>query len=110
MTADRRKYVLEELNKCEVVCANCHSLRTFNRNKADRMAFLTTPEELQEVDIVVKALSCNGPLKLKRTFNQSDFQGGYIKFWRVMSPWHPNYGSDIGLMWLKEKGFIKHDN
>lgn len=75
------------------------------------LEFLTTPEEKKEVDIVLTAMSSNGrPLRLMRTFNQDDFQGGYIKFWRVMSPWHPNYGSDIGIMWLKEKGFIKNGN
>lgn len=71
------------------------------------LTFITTPDEKVEVDIVLSAMSCNGALKLKRTYNQSDFKGSYIKFWRVMSPWHPNYGSDIGLQWLKEKGFIK---
>lgn len=28
-----RKLVLEEIKKCELVCANCHSIRTWNRNR-----------------------------------------------------------------------------
>lgn len=28
-----RKAVLEEIKKCELVCANCHAVRTFNRKR-----------------------------------------------------------------------------
>ncbi len=49
----------------------------------------------------------NGTLILKRTFNQDDFKGSYIKFWRVVGPAnHPSLNSDISLEWLKEKGYI----
>ena len=27
-----RAQVLEEIAKCEIVCANCHAMRTFERN------------------------------------------------------------------------------
>jgi hypothetical protein len=27
----RRTTILEEIAKCELVCANCHAVRTFNR-------------------------------------------------------------------------------
>jgi len=27
----RRRTILEEIAKCELVCANCHAVRTFNR-------------------------------------------------------------------------------
>ncbi len=27
----RRATILEEIAKCELVCANCHAVRTFNR-------------------------------------------------------------------------------
>lgn len=50
----------------------------------------------------------NGTLLLKRTFNQSDFQGGYIKYWRVVGPLnHPNLNSDISLEWLKENSHVR---
>lgn len=45
----------------------------------------------------------NGTVILKRTFNQPDFQGGLIKFWRVVGPSnHPSLNSDISLEKLKE--------
>lgn len=28
------KTIIEEIEKCDVVCANCHRLRTYNRRKA----------------------------------------------------------------------------
>lgn len=30
----------EEIKKCEVVCANCHSIRTFTRKKSDRLRYV----------------------------------------------------------------------
>ena len=29
-----RQLLLEEIAKCELVCANCHAIRTFNRERA----------------------------------------------------------------------------
>ena len=29
----RRETILEEIAKCELVCANCHAVRTFNRHR-----------------------------------------------------------------------------
>lgn len=56
----------------------------------------------------MKAPKENGTLILKRTFNQSDFKGGYIKYWRVLGPSaHPNLHSDISQQWLKENGYIQ---
>lgn len=58
--------------------------------------------------ILTKAPKENGTLLLKRTFNQSDFNGGMIKFWRVVGPAnHPNLNSDISQEWLKEQGLLK---
>jgi len=66
------------------------------------LKFLTTEDELKEVLIVGKEV-----VKLRRTFNQSDFKGGYIKFWRVIGPkTHRSYESDLSLEGLKEWGVI----
>ncbi len=63
---------------------------------------LTTPEELSEALVIGKQ-----PIKLRRTFNQSDFKGGYVKFWRVIGPaGHPSLNSDISTLKLKEWGLI----
>lgn len=63
---------------------------------------LTTPEELKEALVIGKK-----PVKLRRTFNQSDFKGGYVKYWRVVGPAeHRNYESDLSLEGLKEWGII----
>lgn len=57
--------------------------------------------------IMMKAPKENGTVILKRTFNQSDFNGGYIKYWRVMGPLsHKNYGSDLSISGLKDWGII----
>jgi len=55
-----------------------------------------------------KAPKENGTVILKRTFNQSDFQGGWIKFWRVVGPAnHPSLNSDISVEKLKEWGLVR---
>lgn len=44
---------------------------------------------------------------LKRTFNQEDGLGGFIRYWRVIGPaWHPNLNSDLSLEGLKDWGII----
>jgi hypothetical protein len=54
---------------------------------------------------LMKAPKENGTLILKRTFNQSDFNGGFIKYWRIVGPAnHPNLNSDISQLWLAEHG------
>jgi len=84
---------------------------------------LTTEEELWEVmmigttvkpevgqkleDVQLKRTFNDAPVLLRRTFNQSDFQGGYIKFWRIIGPLsHPNLNSDLSLQGLKEWGIL----
>ena len=32
-TSQSKKMLMEEINKCEVVCANCHTIRTFDRGQ-----------------------------------------------------------------------------
>ncbi len=47
-------------------------------------------------------------VKLRRTFNQKDFNGSTIKYWRVVGPeTHPNINSDLSLEGLKEWGIVK---
>ncbi len=56
----------------------------------------------------MKAPKENGTLILKRSFNQSDFKGSYIKFWRIVGPEnHPSLNSDISQEWLKERGLMR---
>lgn len=44
---------------------------------------------------------------LKRTFNQSDFKGGYIKYWRVVGPLNHRYiNSDLSIEGLKDARII----
>lgn len=55
----------------------------------------------------MKAPKENGTVILKRTFNQDDFQGGYVKFWRVIGPLtHPSLNSDLSVEGLKDWGII----
>lgn len=50
----------------------------------------------------------NTTVILKRTFNQSDFKGGYMKFWRIIGPkGHPNLNSDLSIEGLREWNIIK---
>jgi hypothetical protein len=46
------------------------------------------------------------PVQLKRTFNMT-FDGVTLKFWRVLSAWHPNYQSDLSIEGLKDWGIIQ---
>lgn len=46
------------------------------------------------------------PVLLKRTFNQKWPDGTSVKYWRVMSEWHTNYGSDLSLDGLKSWGVV----
>lgn len=63
---------------------------------------LVVPEELAEVKAIGRK-----PVILKRTFNQSDFKGGYVRFWRVIGPeGHPSLNSDISTLKLQEWGLI----
>lgn len=56
----------------------------------------------------MKAPKENGTVILRRTFNQSDFKGGLIKFWRVIGPVsHPSLNSDLSLEGLKTWGLIR---
>ena len=55
---------------------------------------------------VFKRPSFGRPVLLKRTFNQSDFRGGFIRYWRVMSEWHPRYQSDLSELGLREAAII----
>lgn len=57
--------------------------------------------------IAREAASSQSYVKLERTFNQSDFQGGYIKFWRIKSSWHPSFNSDLSLEGLKSLGIVR---
>ena len=36
LTSRRREVIIEELKKCELVCANCHVMRTVNRARGAR--------------------------------------------------------------------------
>ena len=73
----------------------------------DRLAALCVPEELAEVRAVVgdKPLAKWEPVKLRRTFNMT-LCGQTIKFWRVLSVWHPNANSDLSQEGLREWGII----
>ena len=80
-----------------------------------RQAELVTDTELQELYATLKPLapktqsqrpSSRIVVKLRRTFNQSDFQGGYIKYWRVIQPGHPRNESDLSIEGLREAGIL----
>lgn len=40
------KIIEEEIGKCEVVCANCHNIRTASRKKSHRFEYLESRKEL----------------------------------------------------------------
>ena len=42
------KKVLEEVDKCDLVCANCHANRTYLRNISTERSTLAQPEEAQD--------------------------------------------------------------
>jgi hypothetical protein len=46
---------------------------------------------------------------LKRTFTQNSFDGEPIRFWRVVSPEHRNYQSDLSMAGLIEWGIIPEE-
>lgn len=48
MTQDTLEHLVEELDKCEVVCANCHRIRTFSSRRATRERVLLPPEVRKE--------------------------------------------------------------
>ena len=56
----------------------------------------------------MKAPLENGTVILRRTFNQSDFNGGFIRYWRVIGPQnHKNLNSDLSLEGLREWKIIQ---
>ena len=80
-----------------------------------RQAELATDTELAELfatlrpiasKIEAKACQKRSYVRLRRTFNQSDFQGGYIKYWRVIQPGHPRNESDLSIEGLREAGIL----
>ena len=61
--------------------------------------------------LTMKAPFENNTVILKRTFNQKVYDGnlqpaGFVRFWRVMSKGHKNYGSDLSVAGLKDWGII----
>jgi hypothetical protein len=46
------------------------------------------------------------PVQLKRTYDWV-IDGETLKFWRVLSPWHPNFHSDLTAQGLKACGIIQ---
>jgi len=80
---------------------------------------LTTPDELTEVNMVgtksfdiasmkkgERMILANGVI-LERTFDQSDFQGDFVKYARVIGPaGHRNFHSDLSMDGLREWGII----
>lgn len=80
-----------------------------------RLAELATDTELQELYAALRPIgrkieskrpSVRPVVKLRRTFNQSDFQGGYIKYWRVIQLGHPRNESDLSIEGLREAGIL----
>jgi hypothetical protein len=53
----------------------------------------------------------NGTVILKRTFDQSDFRGGFYSNWRIIGPEnHPRLFSDIGFRHTDSNGTITFVN
>lgn len=44
--------------------------------------------------------------QLKRTFTWT-IGGETLRFWRVVTPGHPNFGSDLSIIGLKEWGILR---
>jgi hypothetical protein len=84
-------------------------------NNKVRLEALLVPEEVSEVKAVLSGprTESKGPsmpigrVLLKRTFNQSDFEGGMVRYWRVVGPvGHANYMSDLSVEGLRDWGII----
>lgn len=53
----------------------------------------------------------NGTVILKRTFNQSDFQGGAYHCWRIVGPAnHPQLNSDLSFCFVDAAGKVTYRN
>ena len=79
---------------------------------SDRLEGHKTNEGGNTMDsLTMKAPKDNSTVLLKRTFDQKTYDKnfqtvGVIKFWRVMSKGHKNYGSDLSVAGLREWGII----
>jgi hypothetical protein len=78
--------------------------------------FLALQNEKDEVSCAVEGLGLimaqsvrhkGNVVKLRRTFNQEDGNGGFIKYWRVIQPGHPRNESDLSLEGLKDAGIVR---
>ena len=74
------------------------------------LSFLAVEQELAEVEAAFgakaskKAILARGaaiPVKLRRSFTMAGH-----RFWRVEAPGHPNHGSDLSELGLKDWGII----
>lgn len=69
----------------------------------EAMEAICVPEEMAEVKTVLHGTT----VKLRRTFNQGDGKGGFIKFWRVVGPAnHPLHESDISVDGMQRWGIL----
>lgn len=62
---------------------------------------------MREFDAVMfgRAPMENGTVILKRTFDQSDFQGGFYSMWRIIGPAsHKQLNSDLGFRHTDSNG------
>ena len=73
---------------------------------------LTVLDEQKEIIACSRPISVRSKglltVRLKRSFNQSDFNGSTVRYWRVIAPvGHANYMSDLSQLGLKEWGIIQ---